>query len=87
MLYHPNQEKDLLTFKTRTEKEVIKVQDCTFANDVKTISTFYFCSCSKEDFYPICEACAKICHAEHNPSLNIRGIYICKCGEYNHEIT
>ena len=87
MSYHPNPEKDILTFKTRSEKEVIKVQNCTFANDVKAISTFYFCSCSKEDFYPICEACAKICHAEHNPSLNIRGIYICKCGEYNHEIT
>ena len=80
-------EKTALSFKTRSEKDVIKVTECTFANDVKAISTFYFCSCSKEDFYPICEACAKKCHAEHNPSLNIRGIYICKCGECNHEIT
>ena len=45
-------EKTALSFKTRSEKDVIKVTECTFANDVKAISTFYFCSCSKEDFYP-----------------------------------
>ena len=73
--------------KAKPESEVIKVPLCTFANDVKTVSTFYFCSCSKEDFFPICEACAKTCHKDHNPSLNIQGIYTCKCGESNHEIT
>ena len=82
----PNINPDLY-FKAKLESEVIKVPQCTFANDVKTVTTFYFCSCSKEDFFPICEACARTCHKDHNPSLNIHGIYTCKCGENNHEIT
>lgn len=80
-------EQEGICSEAQKESDVIKVPLCTFANDVKTVSTFYFCSCSKEDFFPICEACAKTCHKDHNPSLNIQGIYICKCGEKNHEIT
>ena len=76
-----------LSFKVPSKEEVIKVDNCSFINEVKKISTFYFCSCSKEEFYPICEACAKQCHKAHNPSQTIQGIYICKCGECNHLIT
>ena len=76
-----------LLFKVRSKDEVIKVDNCSFINDIKKISTFYFCSCSKEEFYPICEACAKQCHQAHNPTQTIQGIYICKCGESNHQIT
>ena len=76
-----------LSFKVPSKEEVIKVDNCSFINEVKKISTFYFCSCSKEEFYPICEACAKHCHKAHNPTQTIQGIYICKCGECNHLIT
>ena len=76
-----------LSFKVPSKEEVIKVDNCSFINEVKKISTFYFCSCSKEEFYPICEACAKQCHKAHNPTQTIQGIYICKCGECNHLIT
>ena len=81
-----NQNNELL-FKVPSKDEVIKVDNCSFINDIKKISTFYFCSCSKEEFYPICEACAKQCHQAHNPTQTIQGIYICKCGECNHQIT
>ena len=76
-----------LCFKVPSKEEVIKVDNCSFINEVKKISTFYFCSCSKEEFYPICEACANQCHHAHNPTQTIQGIYICKCGECNHLIT
>ena len=76
-----------LSFKVPSKEEVIKVDNCSFINEVKKISTFYFCSCSKEEFYPICEACANQCHQVHNPTQTIQGIYICKCGECNHQIT
>ena len=76
-----------LLFKVPSKEEVIKVDNCSFINEIKKISTFYFCSCSKEEFYPICEACAKQCHSAHNPTQTIQGIYICKCGECNHQIT
>ena len=78
---------DPLLFKVPSKEEVIKVDNCSFINEIKKISTFYFCSCSKEEFYPICEACAKQCHQAHNPTQTIQGIYICKCGECNHLIT
>ena len=75
-----------LLFKVPSKEEVIKVENCSFINEIKKISTFYFCSCSKEEFYPICEACAQQCHQAHNPTQTIQGIYICKCGECNHQI-
>ena len=75
-----------LLFKVPSKEEVIKVENCSFINEIKKISTFYFCSCSKEEFYPICEACAQQCHQAHNPTQTIQGIYNCKCGECNHQI-
>ena len=74
-------------FKRPSTDEIIKIENCTFMKENKKISTFYFCSCSKEEFYPICEACALKCHKIHKPTQTIRGIYICKCGECNHQIT
>ena len=76
-----------LFFNVPSKEEMIKVENCFFLNDIKKISTFYFCSCSKEEFYPICEPCAKHCHQKHNPTQTIQGIYICRCGECDHKIT
>ena len=76
-----------LLFNVRHRDEIIQVEDCAFINDVKEVSTFYFCPCSNEEFYPICEACAKQCHKKHNPTQTIKGIYTCKCGECNHQIS
>ena len=76
-----------LLFKIPSKDEIIKVENCTFIKENKKISTYYFCSCSKEEFYPICEACALKCHKSHKPTQTIKGIYICKCGECNHQIT
>jgi hypothetical protein len=75
-----------LDFKAKAEDEVIKVAKCTYANDFKGQSTFYFCQCSVEEFYPICEACAEKCHKHHNPTLKLQGIYTCMCGKGNHHI-
>ena len=69
------------------KEEIIKVDNCSYIKETKKISTFYFCSCSKEEFHPICEACAQNCHKMHKPSQTIKGIYVCKCGECNHQIT
>lgn len=87
-LEFPNQSGDEQEFKAKSEDEVIKVPKCTYANDVKILSTFFFCQCSsEEDFYPICDACAQKCHKKHNPALKIDGIYTCMCGKCNHVIT
>ena len=75
-----------LDFKAKAEDEVIKVPKCTYANDFKGLSTFYFCQCSVEEFYPICEACAEKCHKHHNPTLKLQGTYTCMCGKGNHHI-
>ena len=82
-----NNNNDQLLLKIPTKEDIIKVENCSFIKETKKISTFYFCSCSKEEFYPICEACALKCHQIHKPTQTIRGIYICKCGECNHQIT
>ena len=76
-----------LLCKVPSKEEIIKVENCSFIKETKKISIFYFCSCSKEEFYPICEACALKCHKIHKPTQTIKGIYICKCGECNHQIT
>jgi hypothetical protein len=78
---------DQLDFKAKVEDEVIKVSKCTYANDIKTSTIFYFCQCSAEDFYPICEACAQKCHKSHYPALRLEGIYTCMCGKGNHVIS
>ena len=75
-------------FKAKTEDEVIKVKDCTFANDIKDEKRkYYFCPCSSKDCSPICEACASTCHKHHEPSVCVEGIYECKCGVHNHVIS
>ena len=75
-------------FKAKTEDEVIKVKDCTFANEIKDESRkFFFCPCSSKDCSPICQACASKCHADHKPSVFVEGIYECKCGVNNHVIS
>ena len=76
-----------LIFKAKSEKEVIKVPKCTYANDVKEKSKYFLCQCSSEEFYPICEGCAKKCHSHHGPALELEGVYICMCGKTNHLIT
>lgn len=78
---------DHLDFKAKVEDEVIKVSKCTYANDIKISTIFYFCQCSAEDFYPICEACAQKCHKSHNPALRLEGVYTCMCGKGNHVIS
>ena len=82
-----NNASNQLLLKIPTKEEIIKVENCSFIKETKKISTFYFCSCSTEEFYPICEACALKCHKIHHPTQTIRGIYTCKCGECNHQLT
>ena len=72
---NPNMKNELF-FNVPSKEEMIKVENCFFLNDIKKISTFYFCSCSKEEFYPICEPCAKQCHKRHNPTQTIKGMII-----------
>ena len=74
-------------FKAKSEIEVIKVPKCTYSNDVKEKSKYYLCQCSPEEFFPICEGCAKKCHLHHNPTLELEGVYICQCGKNNHLLT
>jgi len=76
-----------IDFKAKEEGDIIKVPRCTYANDIKVKSTFFFCQCSSEDFYPVCKACAESCHADHKPGLKLTGVYICLCGKNNHVIT
>ena len=76
-----------LDFKAKEEADIIKVAGCTYANDSKVKSTFFFCQCSSEDFYPVCKACAESCHADHKPGLKLKGVYVCMCGKNNHVIT
>jgi hypothetical protein len=68
------------------ENEIIKVPKCTYSNDVKYSTTYYFCQCSEDLFYPICISCADKCHKHHEPSLKMEGIYQCQCGMSNHNI-
>ena len=75
-----------LIFLAKSETDVIKVAKCTYANDVKDKAKYFLCSCSAEDFYPICEGCAAKCHKHHSPALELEGIYTCMCGKTNHLI-
>ena len=77
---------DSLLLKPLNEKEVIKVPKCNFNNDIKHSTTYYFCQCSEEMFYPVCIACAETCHKHHEPSLKMEGVYECQCGISNHNI-
>ena len=59
-------------FKIKPKEEVIKIQDCAFINLSKKVLPYYFCSCSNHFFHPICEACAKTCHKDHNPTFVLK---------------
>jgi hypothetical protein len=83
MIEDDNQQLD---FKAKSESEVLKVPGCAYANDLKS-AVFFFCQCSTEDFFPICAACAELCHKKHNPALRLEGSYICHCGKTNHVVT
>ena len=74
-------------FKCLEETEVVKVKNCTYANDVKGRATFYFCQCASEDFFPVCAVCAVTCHKHHQPGLKFMGNYTCMCGKNNHHIS
>ncbi len=76
-------------FIAKTEEEVIRVPNCTYANDSSKQAKYYLCPCSSgtKGFEPICEACAKFCHKNHHPTLEVPGINICSCGLSNHMIT
>ena len=76
-------------FITKEEKEIIKVPHCTYSNEAKISSKYYLCLCSTspKGFEPICEACAKYCHKQHAPNLEVPGANLCHCGLHNHIIT
>ena len=76
-------------FIAKTEEEVIRVPNCTYANDSSKQAKYYLCpwSSGTKGFEPICEACAKFCHKNHHPTLEVPGINICSCGLSNHMIT
>lgn len=76
-----------LIFQAKGEAEVIKVPNCTYANDIREKSKYFLCQCSAEEFYPICEGCAKKCHSHHGPTLELEGVYTCMCGKTNHLLT
>ena len=76
-----------LDFHTKSRDQILKVKNCTYTNDITSKAYYYICKCSTEDFAPICEDCARICHASHNPSMKIYGNYFCNCGKANHIIT
>ena len=73
--------------KPKEEHDIIKVRDCTYSNDFKKPTTYFFCQCSDKQLYPICVACAKSCHKEHSPTLQMEGIYECECGKDNHNVS
>jgi hypothetical protein len=76
-------------FIPKTEEEVIRVPDCTYANDSNKNAKYFLCPCStsSKGFEPICEACAKNCHKNHHPTLEVPGMNQCFCGLNNHQIT
>ena len=72
----------------KTEEEVIRVANCTYANPQRQ-SKYFLCNCSSstKGFEPICQACAFHCHKSHHPTLEISGVNKCSCGYCNHMIT
>ena len=80
---------DTQEFRAKEEREVIKVSNCSYSNESKSIPKYFLCLCSTspKGFEPICEACAKICHKKHSPSLEVPGANLCYCGLNNHIIT
>jgi hypothetical protein len=76
-------EKSLLPLK---ERDVIKNPKCNYNNDVNYATTYYFCQCSEDLFYPVCSSCAVTCHKNHKPTLKMTGIYECQCGIHNHNV-
>ena len=58
-------------FVAKDEREVIKVPNCSYSNEAKSLSKYFLCICSTspKGFEPICEACAKTCHKKHAPTL------------------
>jgi len=76
-------------FKSKVENEVIRVPSCTYSNEAESSSKYFLCICSTspKGFDLICEACAKICHKLHAPSLEVPGANLCSCGLNNHIIT
>ena len=76
-------------FISKEEREVIKVPNCSYSNEAKSLSKYYLCICSTspKGFEPICEACAKACHKRHVPTLEVPGANLCYCGLNNHIIT
>ena len=75
-------------FIAKTEEEVIRVPNCTYANNNKQ-AKYFLCTCtsSTKGFEPICEACALLCHKTHHPTLEVSGVSKCYCGLTNHLIT
>ena len=76
-------------FICKSEKEVVKVPNCTYSNEVKSTSKYFLCTCStsSKGFDLICEACAQHCHKKHAPTLEVPGANLCSCGLNNHIIT
>jgi hypothetical protein len=76
-------------FVAKEEREVIKVPNCSYSNEAKSLSKYFLCICSTspKGFEPICEACAKTCHKRHAPTLEVPGANLCYCGLNNHIIT
>ncbi len=76
-------------FISKAEREVIKVPNCSYSNEAKSLSKYFLCICSTspKGFEPICEACAKVCHRRHAPTLEVPGANLCYCGLNNHIIT
>ena len=62
-------------FIAKTEEEVIRVPNCTYANNNKQ-AKYFLCTCtsSTKGFEPICEACALLCHKTHHPTLEVSGV-------------
>ncbi len=80
---------DIEDFISKEEREVIKVPNCSYSNEAKSMSKYFLCICSTspKGFEPICEACAKVCHKRHAPTLEVPGANLCYCGLNNHIIT
>ena len=76
-------------FIAKTEQEVIRVINCTYANDSSKHEKYYLCPCSSGTigFEPICEECSKFCRNNHHPTLEVPGINICSCELSDHMIT
>ena len=81
------QDKILNEFKTKSYEEIIKVPECRYTQEDTNKQVYYFCRCSTNTYFPICESCATSCHGEHNPKFSIEGYFECNCGLRNHTIT